>query len=114
MAGVHKIERMQDIINVVEQRQDRTGAAVNILAVIHPAIPPEIRLESLEIDRGGGSSPHGEVYLTGFAATTPDVSRLREKLDDLDLFRSVRVDGRTTYDPRTKRYRFRLVCPLEN
>jgi len=106
--GVDRVERMQDLVRVVRERQDPRFAAIRVLTEIHRVVPAGIYFKGIEIDRSGR-----RVQLSGSAGSTRELRALVSSLEQSPLFEGAREGGTTTLNPRTNRYEFEVLCSLE-
>jgi len=106
--GVDRVERMQDLVRVVRERQDPRFSALRILTEIHRVVAGNMYFKGVDIDR-----PGRRVQLTGSAGSTRDIRALVTNLEQSPLFEGAREGGTTTLNPRSNRYEFEVICSLE-
>lgn len=106
--GVVRIERMQELIKVVRERQDTKFAAISLMAEIQGLVSGDLYFDALDIDREGE-----KVSLNGSAGSTRDIRTLVDKLRQSPLFEDVRQTGAEVLDRRSGRYKFEVGCILE-
>jgi Tfp pilus assembly protein PilN len=106
-APVVKVQRMIEVIREANRRQDVRFAPVNVLPVIHSAVPKDMYIESMDID-----SKKRIVSLAGTASTFQDIQKLIKSLEMHKLFTNVAEEGNTTRDNKG-RYKFKVVAHFE-
>ncbi len=102
-----RMEHKQTVAGKARAYADPRNSAARILADIHPLIPPDVFLESIEYD-----AERNRVVLAGSGNTIQDARTLVRNLEAADSFRNVSEEGSTAKDSRTGRFRFRIACPL--
>ncbi|MBN2301058.1 MAG: pilus assembly protein PilM [Lentisphaerae bacterium] len=106
--AVREMNRMSDICAVVRRRQDARFAMVNLLAEIHPTIPDNMYLDSLDIDIA-----QRQLILSGTAESSKDARLLVKTLEQSPLFENVSEAAAITKDQVSGRFKFRIACALE-
>ncbi|MDI6774508.1 MAG: hypothetical protein QME60_03815 [Verrucomicrobiota bacterium] len=101
-------ERMCAIRNIVREYRNPGSAMANLLAEIHPLIPADLYLETLEIDLG-----KGRAALSGSGGSMKDARSLMTGLGNSTLFADVKEDGPLRKDARSDRFKFKVGCALE-
>ncbi|MBM4142724.1 MAG: hypothetical protein FJ225_03890 [Lentisphaerae bacterium] len=110
-----EVESMRQMVDLIRERQDKRLAAVAVLNAIHAGVPENVLLDQVSLERGGPEADSaGTAVVEGTAAQRRDISRLIKNLESAAEFRDVREGGSTAADSRTQRYRFRIVCAMEN
>jgi Tfp pilus assembly protein PilN len=101
----------QEIFNEVKKRQDTTYSMVSILAEVHGCLPPNVFLDSLDVNVAADKD---QIRLTGTGATIADISALVKNLEQSHLLKDAKDEGARVKDKATgKYYLFKLVCSLE-
>lgn len=106
--AVRKVEKMREIIRAVDNHRNPKFAAINLLAEIPPLVPHDVYFDVINFD-----AEKEEIRLEGSSVSRGEISRLIKSLERSSLFRDVKQEGDTTMDPKSKRYRFLVVCALE-
>lgn len=103
-----RVVRMGDVIGVVKDRRDAKWTMLNLLSEAHGVIPPEVELDSLDIDLA-----EGKIQLDGMCGAMQGVRTLVDSLEQTALYREVKEEGATRQDGSTGKYRFKVVGRLE-
>jgi Tfp pilus assembly PilM family ATPase/Tfp pilus assembly protein PilN len=105
-----KIDRMNTIISVVQQRGDLKWTALALLSEVHRQVPKDVALDSIDIDL---QTKEEKVQIEGVGRTRPDVHALVQNLEQSSFFKGVKEEGSTAQDTKTGKYRFRVVMGLQ-
>ena len=104
---VTRVQRMIDVIREANRRQKTKFAVINILPTVHQAVPQDVYIESMDIDRD-----KSRMSLAGTASTFQDIQKLIKNLENSDLFKGVAEEGSATQDNKG-RYKFKVVAHFE-
>ena len=105
------VQRMQEVIEVVRQRGDLKWAALNVLSEVHRQVPKDgVTLDAIDMDL---QSKTEKIHLEGIANTMQESRTLVQNLEQSELFRGVAEEGSTVRDPKTGKFKFKVVMSLE-
>lgn len=108
--AVREIEHKRTVLELVNERRDTRFSAISVLNNLHDLVPEGVYLDDISFDRRRQS---GQLRLEGTAGTRSDVGTFINSLEGSALLRDALREGPTSWDRDTGRYRFRLVCTLE-
>lgn len=100
----------REVVNMAYRRANRNFTPANVFAVVHPLIPDDIVIESVEMNM---EQEQGIVRLTGTAPGAPSVISFVERLRTGPIFKDAFTEGAVTADI-TGRSKFRIVCMIGN
>ena len=103
---VEELKKMDELINVINSRKDRTFSAVNIFAILHPLVPEGVSFDSIKLDMDKGLD---QVSFDGLASLNPSIRTLVKNLEESNLF----CDVRQVTKMERKMFRFEIICSLE-
>ncbi len=110
MPARRKAERMFEIRTIVREYRRPELSMAHILSELHPRVPSTLSLDAVDID------VHRErcrMSLSGHAASIRDIRSLMTELEKSPRFSAIREEGPIVKDPRTNRFRFKVIGLVE-
>ncbi len=102
------VEKMLDLIKVVNDRKNPEYAFITIINHLHDQVKGDLIFYMLDMDR-----ETGKIILNGSAGQSRDIRMLVTSLEKSPYFENVKETGATIMDRKTKRYKFEISFMLE-